>query len=192
MPRPSQEEKILEAALHVFALKGYDGTRIRQIAEVAAVSEGALYKHFPSKEAVAMALFTRYMRDYVQQLQVIAARPDAVRDRLQAIVIASLTAYRSNPDAIAYILIERPRLIEQLPADVPFPLTIISEIMREGQAQGIIRTGDPHLLAAIFLGCFLRPVIVSRSGDLHTLDLIHDTQHDAIISTAAWASVAAT
>ncbi|HEX2909750.1 MAG TPA: TetR family transcriptional regulator, partial [Chloroflexia bacterium] len=33
MPRPSQENKILEAALYCFAQKGYDGTTIRHMAE---------------------------------------------------------------------------------------------------------------------------------------------------------------
>ncbi len=51
MPRPSQEDTILTAALSCFAELGYDATRIKHIATHAGVSEGALYRHYPSKEA---------------------------------------------------------------------------------------------------------------------------------------------
>ena len=53
MPRPSRESEILDAALACFAERGYDGTRVRHIAQRAGVSEAALYRHHPSKEAVA-------------------------------------------------------------------------------------------------------------------------------------------
>ncbi len=190
MPRPSQEEKILDAALHVFVRYSYEGTRIRHIAEAAAVSEGALYKHYPSKEAVAMALFTRYMGEYVQRLHTVAARSIAVKERLHAVIATSFAAYRANPDAIAYILIERPRLIEQMPEGFVYPLEIVGQILTEGQATQVIRSGDRRLLAAIFFGCFLRPIIVSRSSEAHPLDLINDLSHEQIITDAAWAAVA--
>jgi len=57
MPRPSQEAKILDAALSCFAKLGYDATRIKHIAETADVSEAAIYRHYVSKEALAEALF---------------------------------------------------------------------------------------------------------------------------------------
>jgi AcrR family transcriptional regulator len=50
-------ERLLEAAADVFAKRGYDGTRVADIAAAAGVSNGALYAHFPSKaELLAEAL----------------------------------------------------------------------------------------------------------------------------------------
>ncbi|HLO13756.1 MAG TPA: helix-turn-helix domain-containing protein, partial [Anaerolineales bacterium] len=68
MPRPSQKEKIMEAALQCFARQGYAGTRIRDIAEAAEVSEAALYRHFASKEAVAQSLFTHHFQEFGRQM----------------------------------------------------------------------------------------------------------------------------
>lgn len=50
---------LLDAALRVFAERGYQGARVRDIAAEAQVAAGLLYHYFPSKEAVLRALFER-------------------------------------------------------------------------------------------------------------------------------------
>ena len=68
MPRPSQKENILRAAVDCFAEQGYDGTRVRHIAERAGVSEAALYRHYASAEALAQELFAHYFGEYARQI----------------------------------------------------------------------------------------------------------------------------
>jgi AcrR family transcriptional regulator len=53
---PGRKGEILEAALCVFSERGYDGGSMREIAAAVGVSEPALYRHFPSKEAIFIAL----------------------------------------------------------------------------------------------------------------------------------------
>lgn len=189
MPRPSQGDKILAAALHCFALYGYDATRIKHIAETAGVSEGALYRHYPSKEAVAQELFARHMGAYVQQLQHTIAQTATTEAQVRGMVDDTLRAYREHPDGVAFVLLGPP-LFGTLPPEIPFPITIIAEVLRRGQAAGVVRAGKPTLLAAIVLGCVIRPIIVERSG-LHSLDaLLTDTADVQLIADAAWAAVA--
>src|SRR3954451_14860764 len=55
----SNEERraaIIKAVRRVFAEKGFDGTTTRELAEAAGVSEGLLFKHFPTKEALYSAM----------------------------------------------------------------------------------------------------------------------------------------
>jgi len=55
----SSEERraaIIGAVQKVFAEKGFDGTTTRELAEAAGVSEALLFKHFPNKEALYMAM----------------------------------------------------------------------------------------------------------------------------------------
>jgi AcrR family transcriptional regulator len=67
-------ERLLLAAADVFAERGYDGTRVADIAAAAGVSNGALYAHFPSKaELMAGALRTHARRLLAD---VFAADPD--------------------------------------------------------------------------------------------------------------------
>lgn len=54
---PSTRERLLDAALELFARHGYAGTSLRQIAEAVGVRESAIYAHFAGKQAIYDALF---------------------------------------------------------------------------------------------------------------------------------------
>src|ERR1700761_2277514 len=47
--------RLLQSAVDVFAARGYDGTRVADIAAAAGVSNGALYTHFGSKAELLLA-----------------------------------------------------------------------------------------------------------------------------------------
>ena len=53
--------QILDAALKLFAHRGYGATTVREIAEAAGLSHGNVYYHFPEKEVIFRALLQRYM-----------------------------------------------------------------------------------------------------------------------------------
>lgn len=53
---PGRKGEILDSALSVFAERGYDNGSMREIAKGVGVSEPALYRHFPGKEALFLAL----------------------------------------------------------------------------------------------------------------------------------------
>jgi AcrR family transcriptional regulator len=61
-PESSTRERIVAAALDLFAHQGYHGTSVGEIEQAAGLSprSGALYKHFPSKEAVLEAAMQRH------------------------------------------------------------------------------------------------------------------------------------
>ena len=44
--------RILQAALHLFARQGYDGTTTKDLANAANVAEGTLFRHFANKKAI--------------------------------------------------------------------------------------------------------------------------------------------
>ncbi len=190
MPRPSQAAKILAAALACFAEAGYDATRIRTIAERAGVSEGALYRHYPSKESVAQALFRQHLDAFSARLQQIAASTEAPEAQLRAVVAATLASYRDNPAAFTFVLLRQAATIALLPATLVYPLDVVEHMIADGQRRGAIRSGKPNLLAAILLGCVLRPIIVAQLAQPGALNLLHDTAHDAVIADAAWAALA--
>src|SRR5215471_20243491 len=64
MPRSTGvKDKVDEAAVGLFAARGVDGVSIAEIAAAAGVSQGALYRHYASKEELGWALFsTAYLR----------------------------------------------------------------------------------------------------------------------------------
>ncbi len=66
---------LLQAAEECFARLGYDATGVAEICARAGVSKGAFYHHFPSKQAVFLALLDRWLGEL--DLQMVAARERA-------------------------------------------------------------------------------------------------------------------
>lgn len=67
-------ERLLSAAADVFAERGYDGTRVADIAAAAGVSNGALYAHFGSKAELLVAALRTHGRRLLEEA--FAADPD--------------------------------------------------------------------------------------------------------------------
>lgn len=77
---------ILEAAVPLFAAKGFHGVRTRELAEAAGVSEALLYKHFPSKEALYAELLHHVHRaDEEPELQAMLALPPGTEKFVKAV-----------------------------------------------------------------------------------------------------------
>src|SRR5260221_6092229 len=77
-------ERLLRAAADVFPERGYDGTRVADIAAAAGVSNGAMYAHFASKAELLVDALRTHGRRLLADL--FAADPSrTVTDLLQAI-----------------------------------------------------------------------------------------------------------
>jgi len=83
-----RRQEILQAAGHLFSLRGYFHTSTTDILEAVAISKGAFYYHFRSKEELVAALLDELRKDYEQEVikHVVGAdaaeRPAALLDRL--------------------------------------------------------------------------------------------------------------
>jgi AcrR family transcriptional regulator len=190
MPRPSREAEILDAALACFAQRGYDATRVRHIAERAGVSEAALYRHHPSKEAVGLALFATHMRRYATLLETVADDHTlTVAERIKGLAHAALQARRTDPTAHTFVLGHQQRFLSALPADFPYPIRIVDHLIGEGQADGTVKPGPVRVLSALVVGCMNQPAVVAQHAARGTIDL-DDPGTRAIIADGAWAAIA--
>ena len=94
-------ERLLRAAADVFAERGYDGTRVADIAAAAGVSNGALYAHFSSKADLLVDALRTHGRNLLGEL--FAAEPD------RPVVDLLLTVGRWLPrrrDTSGYLIVE--------------------------------------------------------------------------------------
>jgi AcrR family transcriptional regulator len=85
-------KRLLRAAAEVFAERGYDGTRVADIAAAAGVSNGALYAHFGSKAGLLVAALREYGRPVLADL--LAAEPDRPITELLLVIGRGLTKSR--------------------------------------------------------------------------------------------------
>jgi AcrR family transcriptional regulator len=81
-------DRLLQAAAEVFAQRGYDGTRVADIAAAAGMSNGALYAHFGSKAELLVAALRTHGRRLLADL--FDADPDQSVTELLLVVARSL------------------------------------------------------------------------------------------------------
>ena len=94
--RAVTRERLLGAALELFAREGYRETTVRRVAERAGVATGLLYAHFAGKEALLQALLARSFDD-VERSFAIADAADP-RDQLAALVRGAVAIVRERLD----------------------------------------------------------------------------------------------
>ncbi len=188
-PRPSQREAIMGAALACFARNGYDATRIRDISLAAGVSDGALYRHFASKEVLGRELHMQAISILTEEL---AAREqvETPSAALREIAFRVLALYRERPDAFVFALVQAPSsAAESMPDDPDLPVDVLARIIERGQLRGDVRAGNPRVLAASFLGCLLQPVTLSLTAPGCVHDVLNDTSADVTIVESALGSL---
>jgi AcrR family transcriptional regulator len=188
LPRPSQKDKILQAAVACFAELGYDATRVRHVAERAGVSEAAIYRHYPSMQALGQELFAQNFTAFAARLEE-ATATGTTEERLRLAVRTALAAYREDPAAFTFAVLRTPTLLPQLPPGTKYPLEILERIIVTGQRRKEVRPGQPNLLAAIFLGCLLQPIVLANLAAPGAMVLIDNTVHDQVIEDAALAAL---
>lgn len=63
-----KQRKIVEAAISAFALKGYSNTSTAEIAKMAGVAEGTIFKHFGTKENLLLSIIIPFIKDFSPQM----------------------------------------------------------------------------------------------------------------------------
>ena len=63
------KERLIEAALELFAEKGYDGTSVDEIAQAVGIKGPSIYDHFKNKEAILQAIVARADEEYDRNIE---------------------------------------------------------------------------------------------------------------------------
>lgn len=152
-----KRERILAAAVKVFAKNGFHGTRVSDVAKAAGVADGTIYLYFRSKEELLVSLFEdrvnkllSYMKEELPKL------PDAP-SRLRRIIelqLGLLEGERDLAEVVTVILRQSTKLIREYAAPkFGSYLDTIARVVSEGQAAGDFRSDvSPHLVARATFG----------------------------------------
>jgi AcrR family transcriptional regulator len=102
-------DRLYQTAIGMISERGYEATTLREIAKDAHVSVGLLYRYFPSKQAVIIALYEELSRDFSRQAA--AMKPGEWRDRFLFALETSLRVlqpHRTTLRALIPILVGDP------------------------------------------------------------------------------------
>src|SRR5437763_14436225 len=153
----TKRERILRAAIDVFAQNGYFNAKVSDIAKAAGVADGTIYLYFDGKEDLLITIFREHTRNYLQSLEreLINVRlPEerirvAIRHHLETLGRDRALAIVSQVE-LRHSLKFMSLLSQQEVADY---LNIIRKIVEFGQAEGVFRrTLHPQLVAKSVFG----------------------------------------
>jgi TetR/AcrR family fatty acid metabolism transcriptional regulator len=152
----SKRERILRAAVDVFAQNGYFNAKVAEIARAAGVADGTIY-HFDGKEDLLVTIFREHTRNYLQSLETQIANVKRPEERMRIAIRHHLeTLGRDRALAIVaqvelrHSLKFMSLLSQQEVADY---LRLFRKIVEQGQHEGAFRrTLHPQLVAKSVFG----------------------------------------
>jgi TetR/AcrR family fatty acid metabolism transcriptional regulator len=159
-PQPATADKrrlILDAAVRVFARRGFNGCRVSDIADEAGVAYGLVYHYFRSKDEVLDTLFLERWNVMLDVIRELDGRDMAPRDELRAITSFIVDSYRHDPELMKVIIVEVTRAANSFGqthlAKIREAYELIARIVERAQADGTFKASvTPQFAAMAFYG----------------------------------------
>ena len=160
------KKKVERAALDLFAARGVDGVSIAEIAAAAGVSQGALYRHYPSKQEMAWALFSAAYLRTGAELDAIRAREPDFPGRIGAMVRHFCLLYDSDPALFRFMLIAQHDLLPRIEAGQRTPVDAVADAVADAVRAGEIGAVGAAAAAAAVMGIVLQTAVFHLYGRL--------------------------
>jgi len=181
-----KREAVMQAALELFAERGFYGTAVPAIAERAGVAAGTIYRHFESKEALVNALYARYKQALGACLMSEFPFMDSSRDQFHHFFKRAFEFARKEPLAFKFLeghhhgpyLDEESKRIEERTLD---PARAFFE---QTERLKITRKAPPEALGALIWGSIVGVVRASWECRLKL-----DAKVEEIVEEAVWDAV---
>ena len=152
-----KRERILQAAISVFADKGFYDTRVSEIAKAAGVADGTIYLYFENKDDVLISIFQDRIEKLLEILGEIAKSDRKVEEKVRKIVgiqLGLLEDQRDLAEVITVNLRQSSRLLKQYAAPLFVRyLELVAGVIAVGQKEGVFRQDlSPRVAARALWG----------------------------------------
>ena len=153
----TRKDRIMDAALRIFAEKSFQEATISEISKEAGVSEATIYEYFGTKEDLLFAIPEKISNDTFEESEAVLPYIKDVEGRMRAIMLSYIQLYQNNPDYSALVLL-------QLMSNKRFRQTAAHEAIRRsahqlldcirnGIADGTFRSdADAYLIRSMLMG----------------------------------------
>jgi AcrR family transcriptional regulator len=147
-PAVDRRRQILDAAVRAFARRGYEATRVGDVATEAGVAYGLVYHYFSSKEELLETIFRDTWSQMLETIREIEAEADPVREQLRKVVALVLRAWNRDPDLVRVLVREVTRTphLQTEVAEIQHAFDALERIIARGQEAGEFRREiDPRV-----------------------------------------------
>ncbi|MGC8837250.1 MAG: TetR/AcrR family transcriptional regulator [Anaerolineae bacterium] len=167
--------RILRAAEEGFAQNGYEATGVAEICQRAHLSKGAFYHHFPSKQAVFLALLDRWLDDLETHLQDLRAQAASAPEALMQMADVAREVFHAARGRLPVFLeflnkaARDPRVWQATITPYRRYRAFFAGLLEAGMAEGSLRRVDAEAAANAFLslavGLVLQGVVDPDGAD---------------------------
>jgi TetR/AcrR family transcriptional regulator, fatty acid metabolism regulator protein len=153
----SRKDRIMDAALRIFAEKSFADATISEISKEAGVSEATIYEYFGTKEDLLFAIPEKISNETVEESETVLPYIKDVEGRLRAIMLSYVRLYHDNPDYSALVLLQlmSNKRFRQTAAHAVIQHSAhrVLDCIREGIANGTFRKDvDAYLVRSMLMG----------------------------------------
>jgi len=156
----NKEKDIIEAAIKVFAEKGYFKSKISKIADVAGVATGSVYVYYENKEDILLKIFEQLWGNIYQEAQLIKNKNNSSPlEKLESLIDMAFGTFMENTALAIVYINEQSNLIQYSPQKFTDNydkfLDLCEDIIRDGIKKGVMAENiDVQIFKNYFLGGF--------------------------------------
>jgi len=145
MRDPDKPQQIIEAAVRVFARRGYYNSRVSDIAREAGIAAGTIYLYFKTKDDILVTLFRDKMAEFVDALRkAIANEPDAA-SKVRRLVWLHFSRLEEDPELAEVLQVELRQGQKFFRGasgqEIGAYFALIASVLEEGVSEGRFRSG---------------------------------------------------
>ena len=153
----NKHERIIEAAIKVFAKKGFYNATVADVAEIADVGEGTIYLYFKNKDDLLISIFEHSIDIFIKTVNEEIKGAKSPEDKLKRFIALHLSLVEQNKELAQVLQIELRQsskfMKEYRGRKFADYLALVQSILEEGQQKGIFRNDlEPHILRRALFG----------------------------------------
>ncbi|HEX9681702.1 MAG TPA: TetR/AcrR family transcriptional regulator [Acidimicrobiales bacterium] len=150
--------QILDSAEEIFASKGFHEATIKEIAELAEFSVGALYSFFENKDDLFVQIYLRRGEEFMEGMRSLLSHDRPPRDQLHRLATYQIEFMREHPNFGRLYLRDSAVVVGEVESKIDHAVAdryseamrLQAELFASGQEAGVFRDGDTSVLARFF------------------------------------------
>jgi len=189
---PSKREAIRDAAVKVFAAKGYHTATVSEVAEVANVGKGTVYFYYASKEDLLMEILVFHfdqMMSLIERIEQVELSPE---EAVRVVIMDSIRRLKENPDLFKIMeqqpLLYHERVKERFETLFGQMIDRTAALLTSGVKQGFLRSCDTRAVASVLLSTAISfPLYLSLYPEKDKDETLEHLGHE--LATLLWAAL---
>lgn len=162
----SKKQDIINAAMQLFAERGFDGISVKEIGRQAGVTDAALYKHFKSKEELADHVFTIICKEMTAKIDGYRLGEGSFEQRFAMLVHEVLQSHEQDQSGLL-MLSHQHLFISPTIIQTRKPVDALTDWINEAIEQGELPKQNARLSAEMLIGAVTQLAVASRQRQLN-------------------------